>query len=481
MPQQKILHTIQSMINSLPEGFIVFDAQGICSEFFSKRAGEMFSGDVHGRHICDLMNISHNERLGFMEWYEFMFTPGANFEDIVSLGPTVLDHPSHYITLKFKPVVENGKVTNIVLILTDQTAEKVALREAEEMRSRVDMLTRFFADRENFIRVLESIHGQLQDLKVCNIRNESDCGAIFRQFHNIKGLAASLFISELVTATHDVESGLAANWERSKNHVEFENLVQAAACLVLEVYGTFREEYGSAFGLYQQAPKNVSLIPSQLLYDFYHSLGSEYHDLREKFANEILKTSLVDIMIELKAHAESMARSLGKNISVQIESRREDKIFGQPYRGFLDSLFHLINNCIDHGFPKNKPENQDQLTLGARLHGESLILFIEDNGDGIDPEQIRQKLYQKSVNSSEKTDAQVIYHIFDPGFSTKDKVSKISGRGMGLDAVHYEVKRMGGKIEVRSEKGKGTRFDITVPYLSPVAEGRRATASLFKN
>jgi chemotaxis protein histidine kinase CheA len=102
-----------------------------------------------------------------------------------------------------------------------------------------------------------------------------------------------------------------------------------------------------------------------------------------------------------------------------------------------------------------------------------LKIFIQDDGAGIDPEHIRQKLYQMHVNCSRETDAQVIYHIFDSGFSTKTEVSHTSGRGIGMDAVHFEIKKLGGKIELRSEKGQGTRFDITVPYLSPESEIRK--------
>jgi chemotaxis protein histidine kinase CheA len=351
-----------------------------------------------------------------------------------------------------------------MMILTDMTIEREAMMRAEELSSYSDMLTRFFADRDNFMRMLDLIKSQLLELKDCKIENQKDHEAALRQFHNIKSAASSLCAVELQKAAHDTESALILEWSRSLGHKDFEPMVHMAAQMMLEHYNTFLKEHHAIFGFYNNTPQNGRLVSFEALNSFYRKLSGLDPALKQEYVSEILMSPITQPLLDLKSHGQAMAKSLDKIVTIHVEANPTDKIYAYPYRRLFDSLSHLINNCIDHGFEIGKPGN---LMIGASVTAQWLKIFVADDGCGIDPEQIRQKLYQMKTNCSRETDAQVIYHIFDPGFTTKPVASAISGRGIGMDSVHHEVKDLGGKIILHSDKGAGTRFDISVPFLTP--------------
>jgi two-component system, chemotaxis family, sensor histidine kinase and response regulator PixL len=139
----------------------------------------------------------------------------------------------------------------------------------------------------------------------------------------------------------------------------------------------------------------------------------------------------------------------------------------------FDPLVHLVRNGFDHGIEatvdrlaQNKPE---QATIEIRAYHRSSQIYIEvsDDGRGINPEKIRAKAIQKGLVTTEEAkllnEEQIYDLMFSPGFSTADKVSELSGRGVGLDAVRTQVRGLKGNISITSEAGKGTTFTLRLP------------------
>jgi len=138
-----------------------------------------------------------------------------------------------------------------------------------------------------------------------------------------------------------------------------------------------------------------------------------------------------------------------------------------------DPLIHLIRNSADHGvelpearLKSGKPET-GTVILRARHEGDSVLVEIEDDGKGIDPAVIRAKAVEKGLLSTERAEAmpdeEAINMIFLPGFSTAAKVTDISGRGVGMDVVRSNVRRLNGHVAVQSVVGKGSVFTLKLP------------------
>ena len=146
-----------------------------------------------------------------------------------------------------------------------------------------------------------------------------------------------------------------------------------------------------------------------------------------------------------------------------------------------DPLVHLIRNSVDHGI--ESPDEREKagknpkgkITLTAEHEGNHIIISIIDDGKGIDPDAITKKAISKGIISKEKseelTKQEIFNLIFAPGFSTAEKVTNVSGRGVGMDVVKTNVTRLRGIIDIDSEIGKGTKIDIKLPLTLAIIQG----------
>ncbi len=146
-----------------------------------------------------------------------------------------------------------------------------------------------------------------------------------------------------------------------------------------------------------------------------------------------------------------------------------------------DPLVHLIRNSIDHGI--EKPEDRIKagkspkgtVILLAEQLGNNIVITVEDNGKGLDEEMLKEKAVSKGLITREKakelTRQEAINLIFLPGFSTAERVSNVSGRGVGMDVVKTNVSKLRGIINIESEKGKGTKIIIKLPLTLAIISG----------
>ena len=167
-----------------------------------------------------------------------------------------------------------------------------------------------------------------------------------------------------------------------------------------------------------------------------------------------------------------MARESKKEIDLQIfgeETELDRSILDE----IGDPLIHLIRNSVDHGLElpekritEGKPK-VGTLTLSAAHEGNQIVISIKDDGAGIDTDKVGRKALEKALVSEEQLAAmsqrELLELIFLPGLSTKDKASDLSGRGVGMDVVKTNIKKLKGLVEIKSEKGQGSEFILRLP------------------
>ena len=175
-----------------------------------------------------------------------------------------------------------------------------------------------------------------------------------------------------------------------------------------------------------------------------------------------------------------LSKETGKDINLVISGEKTelDKTLIEEIN---DPLVHIIRNSVDHGIETpevrkalGKPE-KGTISLSAEHEGNHIIILIEDDGKGIDPKVIVEKAISKGILTKEKANdisKQEIYNlIFAPGFSTAEKVTNVSGRGVGMDVVKTNVSRLRGIIDIESEVNKGTRILIKLPLTLAIIQG----------
>ncbi|HLR29970.1 MAG TPA: chemotaxis protein CheA [Paenalcaligenes sp.] len=171
------------------------------------------------------------------------------------------------------------------------------------------------------------------------------------------------------------------------------------------------------------------------------------------------------------------AQRLGKNIRL-VTKGQATELDKSLIERIIDPLTHLVRNCIDHGLemPEQRlsvgKEAEGVLTLSAQHQGGHIIIEVIDDGAGLNREKILQKAMQQGLVSNENiSDEELWQLLFAPGFSTAEKVTEISGRGVGMDVVRRNIQGMGGHVYVTSQKGQGTTTRIVLPLTLAILDG----------
>jgi two-component system chemotaxis sensor kinase CheA len=167
-----------------------------------------------------------------------------------------------------------------------------------------------------------------------------------------------------------------------------------------------------------------------------------------------------------------LAQKVDKKIDFVVEGK-DTELDRSVAEQIGDPIIHLLRNSIDHGIEPRakrlatgKPEI-GQVRLAARHEENQIVIDVEDDGRGINPETLKEKAIAKGIIGAEAAahmgEREAVDLIFAPGFSTAEQISDISGRGVGMDIVRTNVERLNGSITVETEVGQGTRFTVRLP------------------
>ncbi|MDZ5604181.1 Hpt domain-containing protein [Pseudomonas sp. RP23018S] len=166
-----------------------------------------------------------------------------------------------------------------------------------------------------------------------------------------------------------------------------------------------------------------------------------------------------------------VASELGKQVELVV-GNAEGELDRSVLERMVAPLEHMLRNAVDHGLETGaarraagKPE-QGTIHLNLLHEGADIVIEMSDDGDGVPLDAVRKKAIKRGLLDPQATlsDHEVLQFILRPGFSTAEKITQISGRGLGMDVVHEEVKQLGGSMSIESSPGKGARFLIRLPF-----------------
>lgn len=176
--------------------------------------------------------------------------------------------------------------------------------------------------------------------------------------------------------------------------------------------------------------------------------------------------------------ARDLARDFGKKVAF-LTSGEDTELDRTVVEEIGDPLVHMVRNALDHGLEApdvrvaaGKSET-GSLHLRAYHQGSNIVVELQDDGKGIDPDRIYAKAVEKGVvpRGAQLSREEILALIFAPGFSTAEKVTSVSGRGVGMDVVKRNIEKLRGKIEISSEVGKGSVFKIKLPLTMAIIDG----------
>lgn len=172
-----------------------------------------------------------------------------------------------------------------------------------------------------------------------------------------------------------------------------------------------------------------------------------------------------------------LAGKMGKEVDLVLEGSQTELDKGLIEQ-LVDPLTHLVRNSIDHGIEKpdvrlsrGKPQ-RGEIKISASQRGGNILIAISDDGAGLNREKILAKARQSGIPCSEDTPDRDVWNlIFQPGFSTAEQVTDVSGRGVGMDVVRRNIQQLGGRIEIDSEAQSGSTFTIQLPLTLAIVDG----------
>lgn len=173
-----------------------------------------------------------------------------------------------------------------------------------------------------------------------------------------------------------------------------------------------------------------------------------------------------------------ISKELGKKIDLHITGA-ETELDKSMVEKIADPLMHLVRNAMDHGIESQErrlaagKDAAGTLRFNAYHETGSIVIEVSDDGGGIPRDRVRRKAVERGIVSADQvlSDKEILHLIFEPGFSTADAVTNLSGRGVGMDVVKKNIESLRGEIEVESEEGKGTTFRLRMPLTLAIIDG----------
>ncbi|MGP8089200.1 MAG: chemotaxis protein CheA [Syntrophobacteraceae bacterium] len=305
-------------------------------------------------------------------------------------------------------------------------------------------------------------HGVLEDEAVGDIIEQGKAeGSKFGQTAIDKGAASPREVSKaLREQRHTIENAASV---RVNTH-KLDNLVDMVGELVI------------AQSMVLQNPEVLKISDQKLQKDSVQL---------NRITAELQRISMSMRMVPIKSTFQKMirlvhdlSRKSGKEVVLTMKGE-ETEIDRNMVEEIYEPLVHMIRNSVDHGI--EMPDERTRagkdptgtIFISAEQKGGNIAIDIEDDGRGLDVKRIRDKAIERGIiSASDQLDEKTTFDlIFHPGFSTKDTVSEVSGRGVGMDVVKKCVERLRGKIEITSQFGKGSSFHVKLPLTMAIIDG----------
>ena len=448
----------EKYLENINDGLLFVDYGQIISDYYSRSLADIFDRkDIGGQHLSDFIYPEKQEqkerRKELEKFIMGLFNNPELFDEI-----NEDNNPLHNIWVSrddgkrilidgsYRKIVDKGTLVQIMIIFKDRTDEGLLAKKVDEkdMRSNFELdsiVSILRAGPGPFLQFIDESDAILSSFRsnILEINNEDVINSSFRDINSMKGSAAYFDFKAVEKLCHNLEDIL------SDFRIGDFSRKEALDIIVDDLYIQFEHV-------------------KHLINRFQEFLTSEEGKIYETDKNE--QEHFFDT---LKIMMARNADYLEKEVDLSFHSDYDNfPLINQ----MKNPIIHLLRNSLDHGI--ELPE--ERVSLGKNERGQVSLslnstpekgckIIIEDDGRGIDFKSLREKAIEKGFIKKEEEpgNANLIRTLFKSGFSFKENISGLSGRGVGLDAVKEDVNKAGGRISIKTDHLKGTRFTILLP------------------
>lgn len=474
---------MSTLLNNADQGFLSFSKDFMIHHEYSQACQHLLNNNnLAGQNIIDILFTNKYQKELFSEAINEAFEQEdeTTIEYILSLLPHELSLHQKVLNIEYKLIEK----TQCMLIMTDITAKKILESRIKKEQETLKMIVEIVSDSEIFYETLRDYKQFISSFESLVHEHKTplhNFNELYRKIHTFKGTFSQFYMHSIVESLHAIENKISYDIKenRTSNDALLNILKQSDLKTPLEheleiIVAILGEEF-----LYNS---NYVKINSDYLRELQDDVTTllrqenaqilQYKDIFEK----ILKLSHTKLLTLLRPY-NNLVNQLAKRLQKEIYDFHvigdSTIVVSEAYKPFVKSLLHVFRNCIDHGIEdaetraeKNKDE-RGTISCSFEKIDQTIQIMISDDGAGINKANILQKALEKDMIREEDvphmSEDDIFNLIFIDSFSTKDTVSEISGRGVGMSAVKAEIDALNGTLNVKSKEDSGTTFIFTLP------------------
>ncbi|HYX38080.1 MAG TPA: 7TM diverse intracellular signaling domain-containing protein [Oligoflexus sp.] len=451
------------MLDNINQGICVIDLEGVIQSQYSRHLEFILDrASLEGASLIKMLlgggQMNREEQSMLISALEIMKDGELiNFEMNAHLLPASVVYSKGKLTkqleIDWAPIEhEDGKINRILAAIKDVTAFKNAEAEASEKRLELEAIGRILdISASKFRRFLKSASILIEESRQM-LRGENIGGnwhVLLRNIHTIKGNARTYGLEDISGMVHSIESEIFPMDPRELG-LKGRSRVNELLSQIEKVISFYRDIHDEklkrgAAAEQEKLVVNLSTMITEIWGDIPSDKRKTFQILLSRI-DDLNTNSFKKVLEPLISSVPRLAKQLAKN-SPEVKISGVDFYIEPDFLHYYEDIFvHLMRNSLDHGFLVSD-EGQIHIEI-VHCHDNTSIIY-RDNGRGLNLPILRQKAAEKRLVGSDADDSAVAHTIFTSGVSSASMVTEISGRGVGMDAVHGCVKRLKGSIEIR--------------------------------
>lgn len=460
---QKRNQAMRLVLDNVEQGLVTVELDGTTAPERSRKFDEWFGvGDPQQSFAEQLSRGNALLRDSLEAAWEQVRDGFLPLDCTIDQMPRHIEAEGRRYSLSYKPILEQEDLRGALLVVSDVTNEMERMRRDAEQRELIAVFEHFVRDRVAFIEFFKECETLLNEIIAPQTGN-----AQMRALHTLKGNCALFGVESVAAVAHRLESSI----------VEADSLPSAERAA--ELVSVWKAFAGRMLRL--SGPESEPVL--EIAYE-------ELQELEASTRARAPHAKLAELLTRLKSErglvrlrrvadqAKALAQRLGKQLDVRIEAGPDVRFQAERWAPFWSSLVHVLRNALDHGIElphvrvaAGKPERAT-LRLSARSDGKVLTIEVGDDGRGIDWASVAERAKQRGLPSASERD--LVDALFCDGLSTADRVTEVSGRGVGMGAVRDAARMLGGVVSVTSTPGESTVVRFSFPVAEATTNGTSA-------
>ncbi|OHD62812.1 MAG: hypothetical protein A2176_02935 [Spirochaetes bacterium RBG_13_51_14] len=463
---EKSYNLNQKYMANIKEGLLLIDENYTILSQYSEYLTKLFENrNLEGKRFIDLVYQDTKEfetyRAELEKFLYFLFhNKSADLDMIMNLNPfkskKILVKTNEFVNKEiivnadFIRIHDKDLVEYIMVIFEDITDLVKYEKRLEEQKTKyqqeVESISAIMKSGPAlFSDFLEESRLILNDIrsKIYDLGDPDTLIHVFREAHSLKGSAKHLELNHISTISHKIEDVLVAVRDNPKKINK--TITNQIEDLIVELFREFQNLGTMIERLKMFSTLDIGVKPTEL------------------------KGPLGEFLNSLPSMVESLAKETSKQVTFTIANKINELAVLNKIK---IPIIHLIRNSVDHGIEDQFARLTKNKTAAGKIYlrlyesSSSFTIEVEDDGYGIDFEKIHETAINKKLivnNNTAVSKSKLLQFIFRPNFSSKSEATEISGRGYGLDIVKDIVEQLNGKIQVKTNKDKGTKVTLTIP------------------